>query len=605
MAAPPTLQQGIVDYHVSLAARAAHLYDVEARFPVAGAPAELELRLPVWTPGSYLIREYARHLQGITVVDDEERPLPVRKVGKAAWRVRLGDRPTASVRARYRVYAHEVSVRTSHLDASHAFWNGATLFLYVEEQRALPARVTVDAPPGWEATCGLERDPERPLAFRAPAYDTAPDYDTLVDCPVEIGPHERVDFTAAGAPHALAIWGRGAFDRQKLVDDVTAIVEAQARLFGGVPYARYAFLVHLVPGGYGGLEHKNSATVLASPFGFAPEKKYQELLELLSHEFFHLWNGKRIRPEALGPFDYAREAHTRSLWVVEGWTSYYDRLFLRRAGRMSAARWLEKLGEDLTKLARTPGRAHQSVEESSFDAWIKLYRPDENSVNTTVSYYLKGSVVALLLDLEIRRRTQNARTLDDALRLLWHETERTGRGYADDALQPLVEEAAGVSLDDFFAHAVRGRGELDLEAPLATVGLRLERRANGGGGGAGAATTEEQPWLGVSLAQTGDRLKVTEVLEGGPAAASHLYAGDEIVALEGFRVDETGLKDRLGAFRPGDTVRLHVFRRDELRELPFALGRRPLDKIEVVPNPNASPSARAAYLAWLGESFPS
>ena len=314
--------------------------------------------------------------------------------------------------ARYRVYAHEVTVRTSHLDDSHAFWNGATLFLYAESLRDRPCRITIQgAPAGWHIATALSPEADSPFVLRAANYDE------IVDSPVEIGSHERLDFTAAGKPHAIAIWGRLAFDRRRLTDDVTAIIESQSALFSPPPppYDRYTFLLHLAPGAYGGLEHKHSSTLLSSPFAFAQDKRYQDFLELVSHEFFHLWNGKRIRPAALGPFDYQHENYTRSLWVVEGITSYYDRLFLRRSKRISAARFREKLGEDLTKLFRIPGRNHHSLEESSFDAWIKLYRPDESSVNTTVSYYLKGSVVALCLDLEIRSRTHNQRSLDDAM----------------------------------------------------------------------------------------------------------------------------------------------------------------------------------------------
>jgi predicted metalloprotease with PDZ domain len=593
-----------IEYRIGLEDRAQHLYRVEARFPLDGAAhPHLDLRLPVWTPGSYLVREYGRHLQDLRVFTDTDEQLAVRKVAKATWRVALDGRASRRLVARYRVYAHELTVRTSHLDGTHAFWNGATLYLYLDELRGRPARVRVQAPPDWRVDTALEPDPQHPEAPEAPGAHAflAPDYDALVDAPVEAGTQERLEFSVAGKPHAIAVWGRARFDRQRFVDDVKAICEAQAQLFGGLPYERYTFLLHLVPGGHGGLEHRSSATLLANPFAFAQEKKYHDLLELVSHEFFHLWNGKRIRPAALGPFDYQVENYTRSLWVVEGWTSYYDRLMLRRAGRIPAARWLEKLGEDLSRLERTPGRAGQSLEEASWDAWIKLYRPDENTVNSTVSYYLKGSIAALLLDLEIRRRTDHARTLDDALVRLWRLYQAEARGYSDDELQPLVEEAVGLRLDDFFARVVRGREELDLDGALAPFGLALERSLNG----AKPDGDEGEPaWLGANLDQRGDRLKVTEALAGGPAQHHHLYAGDEIIAWDGWRVDEGGVKERLATHRPGDVVRLSVFRRDELRELEVTLGRRPLDKIEVVPAPGASDAEKAAYQRWLGEPFP-
>lgn len=580
----------LVEYRVGLDARTSHHYEIEARFPTSPAVDHVELRLPVWTPGSYLVREYQRHLDGLRCADEQGRELAARKTEKSCWRVET--QGAREVVARYRIYAHEVTVRTCHLDDGHAYWNGAPMFLYVDALRGLPARVHVDGlPAGWRITTGLERET---ASSDADHVYRADDYDALIDAPVEAGSHERLEFSAVGREHAVAVWGRADFDRERFISDLRAIIEAQAALFGGVPYARYAFLMHLVPGGYGGLEHRNSSTVLTSPHAFANERKYQELLELCSHEFFHLWNGKRIRPAALGPFDYQHECHTRSLWVVEGWTSYYDRLFLRRAERITAARWRERLAEDIQRLLRIPGRFQQSIEESSFDAWIKLYRPDESNVNSTVSYYLKGSLVALLLDLEIRARTGHRRSLDDALRLLWREFERTGRGYADESVQPLVEEAAGVTLDDFFARAVRGRDELDFDGPLATVGLELRRTAEG---------NEDGAWLGANLRQEVRGLRVTETLASSPAELGGLSPGDELIAWNGYRVDDEGVRERLAAGLPGMAARLTLFRRDELRELEVMLGTRPRDRVEVAQVEEPSDEQRAAYEAWMGEPW--
>ena len=590
-----------VAYRVGLAARERHLFEVEARFPIADVPREaggaVELLLPVWTPGSYMIREHEKNLQDLECSDEAGRSLGARKIAKARWRVEVGEARTLV--ARYRVYAHELTVRTSHLDETHAYWNGTALYLYVDALRGRAAHVTIaDVPAGWRADTGLARDAAAPFVLRAA------DYDELVDCPVEVGAHERIDFTAAGRAHVAAVWGRPLWGARKVTDDLVAIIAEQAKMFGGAlppdpagADGRYTFILHFAPGAYGGLEHKNSSTCLGSPFAFASDDKYGDWLELLSHEYFHSWNGKRIRPAALGPFDYQNENYTRSLWVVEGLTSYYDRLMVRRAGRLSAAKWREKLAEDLTKLARIPGRKRQSLEESSFDAWIKLYRPDENTVNSTVSYYLKGGVVAMMFDLEIRRRSAGARSLDDVMRLLWRGFLADGRGYADDAVQALFEEAAGCSLDDLFAQAVRGRGDLDIDGPLASVGLAVKR------GSGGDDDEKERVWLGVNTSSTSGRLRVTEVLEGGPAELANLYPGDEIVALDGFRADEAGLGDRLATRRAGETMKLTLFRRDELRETTVTLARRPADKIEIVADKGATEAARAAYAAWLGEAW--
>jgi predicted metalloprotease with PDZ domain len=364
----------------------------------------------------------------------------------------------------------------------------------------------------------------------------------------------------------------------------------------GVPYDDYTFLMMLAPNQYGGLEHRKSCALLSSPFTFHPRKKYEELLELVSHEFFHLWNVKRIHPEALGPFDYAREAYTRCLWVMEGITSYYDRHLLVRAGLQTPERYLEKLAEELSKIAAIPGRRRQSLEESSFDAWIKLYRPDENSVNSSISYYLKGGAVALLLDLEIRRASAGARSLDDVMRLFWQRYGKTGQGFPDDVVQALAEEASGVELGAFFDRHVRGREELDVDRVLGAVGLTIAPEKD--------EDNPPEPWLGVNTREDGDSLLVSSVLDGGPGLAAGLYANDELLAIDGFRVDHGSLKDRLAAHRPGETVTLTLFRRDELRTVELTLAEKPADKLVIAPAPGAGAAEKALYQSWMGAPLP-
>lgn len=573
-----------VDYRVELAERHAHLYAVEAVFPVPpDSGGALELQLPVWTPGSYLVREYGRHLQDVVCDDAEGRELAVRKTAKASWRVEVG--AARRLRVRYRVYAYELSVRTAHLDDTHAFWNGACLFLYVGALRQLPARVTVAAPEGWRVTVGLEA--VQPNVFLASSYDE------LVDSPFEVGTHELLEFSVHGRPHRIAIWGRAETPRDLLVADVRKIIDAAQAIFqDSLPYPDYTFIVLVASGSQGGLEHARSATLLASPFTFAPRKKYEDFLELVAHEYFHLWNVKRIHPAALGPFDYQREAYTRSLWLVEGVTSYYDRHLLVRAGLLSPERYLERLGEELGKIALTPGRFKQSLEESSFDAWIKFYRPDENSVNSSISYYLKGGLVALLLDLEIRARSGGRRSLDDVMRLLWRRHGRSESGFADEALPALMEEAASLSLAEFFERHVRGRGDIESERLLRTVGLELLP----------AQTAEDaaSAWLGVHTRQDHQALVIAAALDGGPAQAAGLYAGDEVVAIDGFRSNGQSFNERIAARRPGERLDVTVFRRDELRTVAVTLVERPPEKLKVQRARTATAAEKAAFRAWLG-----
>lgn len=587
-------------YRIVLGDLKAHLVDVEARFAgVAAHGATLDLRMAAWTPGSYLVRDYARHVQDLTAADEAGRPLEARKVDKATWRVTRGE--ARDVVVRYRVYAWELTVRTNHVDDTHAFLNGAPTYLWLEERRGEPAEVAVEAPPGWRVVTGLRGDPARLEAA---------DLDELIDSPIHAGPGPVLETTAAGKPLAIALWGRvdgtGAATLEQLTADTRALVEAYAALFGGLPYDRYAFLLMLAPGAYGGLEHRRSSALLSSPYTFATRKKYEELLELVSHEYFHLWNVKRIRPRTLGPFAYDRENYTRSLWVMEGVTSYYDRYTLRRAGLQPAKRYLEKLAEEWGKLQAVPGRAKQSLEESSFDAWVKLYRPDENTPNSTVSYYLKGGLAALCLDLEIRRRTAGRRSLDDVMRRLWREHGERDRGFEDADVQGEMERAVELDLGAFFDRTVRGREDPDLAGALASAGLVLKGSWDKwppDGGGAGGAEGRP-PWLGVTTRAGDGRLWVATTLAGGPGERAGLYAGDELVAFDGFRIDERGLPDRLAARRPGDVVRVTVFRRDELRDVELTLGERPFDKYEIVPAEAPGEAERALHQAWLGEPHP-
>ena len=575
-----------VEYKIDLEERNAHLVRVEARFPAGGAEL-LDLKLPVWTPGSYLVREFERHVQDVVCSDDAGKPRDVRKVDKATWRVETSG--AKSVVVKYRVYANDLTVRSAHLDDTHAFLNGACIFLYADA--AAEARITVAPPPGWKVTVALPEPQKNVFVAR--------NYDEVVDSPFEVGTHELVEFSAQQKPHRLAIWGRADIDRATLTGDIVKIIDAATALFGdGVPYDDYTFLLMLAPNQYGGLEHSKSCALLSSPYTFHPRKKYEEFLELVSHEFFHLWNVKRIHPEALGPFDYQREAYTRSLWVMEGVTSYYDRHLLVRAGLQKPDKYLEKLAEELGKIAGIPGRKRQSLEESSFDAWIKLYRPDENTVNSTISYYLKGGVVALLLDLEIRARTSGKRSLDDVMRLLWARFGKVGKGFDDDDVQALAEQGAGVELGAFFDRHVRGRDEVDAERLLRTVGLQLTADRGDDDG-----DEAREPWLGVTTREDGDALMVASAIDGGPAVQAGLYANDQLVALDGFRVDASSLKDRLAPKKPGDKVRFTIFRRDELREVEVALGEKPVEKFKIAPASGASDGEKAAYAAWLGEPW--
>jgi predicted metalloprotease with PDZ domain len=592
-------------YRLSMPAPATHRFELEARLARPGPTAEL--CFPVWTPGSYLVREHARHVEGLRAEDGHGRPLPLRRLDKHRVAVDAGG--ADEVVLRWSAWANELSVRTCHLDATHGYVNGAALFPYAAGRLSEPCALEVAAPEGWQVATALA-----PAPAGGPAVFTARDYDELADSPLEIGRHRLLRFEAAGKAHELALWGRARLDEERLVADVKRIVETLAGLFGGLPYERYVFIVHLVDRRRGGLEHAASTTLSIGRGGFHPRDAYEETLSLVAHEFFHLWNVKRLRPAAFTPYDYAREQYTRLLWWFEGVTSYYDTLTLVRAGLVEPRRWLKSVGQVFTSLLRTPGAAKMSAEESSFLAWVKLYRPDENSVNSTVSYYLKGELVALALDLELRRA---GGSLDALVRtLLARHGQEGGAGLPEDGVERAVAEVLGEgAARTFFDRYVRGVEPL---APaLETVGLRLRRRAAAGlddkGGtpgaenGQGAARPngagEEAGWLGAELA-AGPRLTVVHVKEGSPAWAAGLQAEDEIVAEDGFRVDRAGLWERLSQEGPAGTLRLSLFRRDELLEITVPLAAAPEDTAWFEPIPDAPAEARAAFEAWCGAAFP-
>jgi predicted metalloprotease with PDZ domain len=579
-----------VRYRVSMPRPHTHLFEVEARFPGQDV---LEAVLPVWTPGSYLVREYARHVQQLSAVDEAGATLPVERVDKRTWRVQAHGRPAT---LRYRVYANELTVRTSHLDGSHGYFNGASLFLYAEALRSVPHHLLVDAPSGWSVFTALNPEADGFLA---------PDYDTLVDSPVEIGPHTPIRFTAAGVPHEVVVWG-GAIDRAKLEADLRAICEAEAALWGGLPFQRYLFLIYLLDKGRGGLEHGASTALVYARQQLTAPKGWEDFLTLASHEYFHAWNVKRLKPRAFVPFDYAGENYTRLLWAFEGITSYYDNLLVRRAGRMSGPRYLCRLGEAFSVFQATPGRMVQTLEEASLTAWVKYYRQDENTPNSAVSYYLKGELVALFLDLEIRRSTGDARSIDDVMRLLWARYG-DGRGVPESAVEEAAAEVAGRELGSFFDRALRSTAELDTSV-LAHVGLQLRTRIRESASDKGGTPPRLKPgeakprgWTGI-VPRGGS---IGSVPEGSPAQAAGLYAEDEVVAIDGIRGDAGALVSRSDDRAPGETVRVTVFRRDVLVDVPVTLAQRPEDAVWLAPVDTPTEAQRAAFERWLGTALDS
>jgi predicted metalloprotease with PDZ domain len=580
-----------ISYTVSMPKPYTHLLDVELRLRGA-LNAQTDLIMPVWTPGSYLIREYERNVQDFDAKGAGARALRWAKTNKNTWRIE-----TAGARelvVTYSVYCNEFSVRTNEVTDQHAFWNNAALLMYPEGQLKTPSILIVSPFGNWKIATSLPPAAGvRGQAFRAENFDV------LYDSPVEVGNFKTISFEVKNVPHRIIIDGEGNYDPERMRRDVQKVVESAVNLMGGeIPYHDYTFFLHLRSTGGGGLEHLNSTALIYPRFRFRPEANYKDFLSLAAHEYFHLWNVKRIRPDALGPFDYTQENYTRLLWVAEGLTSYFENIILVCAGLLSPEEYLSGLASGIQDLQNRPGRFEQSLEESSFDAWIKYYRPDENAVNSQVSYYDKGAIIGALLDLEIQRVSKGTRSLDAVLRYLYEEFYKKGRNYTPEDFQHAAELVAGGSLENFFARYVRGREEIDFNTILNYAGLYLDNNGTSTG-----RPATERAYFGATLFMDNNRLTVRNVRAGTPAYDQGINASDEIVALDGMRVTLESFDARLAEKKPGDRVTITLFRNDDLRTFEVRLGGRVVTTYRILPVPNPTADQRQSYQRWLGGSL--
>lgn len=576
-----------VSYTVRFPAPATHYAEIEAVVPADGR-STVELMMATWTPGSYLIREYARHVEALRAATPAGEPLAVAKSSKNRWRIETGgaDRVTVT----YRVYCREMSVRTNWVEADFAMLNGAPTFLTPADAAPRPHDVRIELPPAWsESVTALPPAPGgRPHGYRAA------DFDTLVDAPILAGNPTTYPFTVEGTPHALVNIGEGGvWDGPTSAADVERIVREQHRTWGFFPYQRYLFLNMLVEAG-GGLEHRDSTLLMTSRWTSRDRRRYLRWLGTVSHELFHAWNVKQLRPAALGPFDYEREAFTPSLWMVEGLTSYYGPLAVHRAGISTREEFLEALSGQIEALQTTPGRLVQPVADASYDAWIKYYRRNENSANTTISYYTKGAVIGFLLDARVREATGGRRSLDDVLKAAYGRYSGE-HGFQPGEFEAVASEVAGVDLDDWFDRAIRSTDELDYEPALAWYGLEFASDAR---------ADEDAPataWLGLGTRADRGRLLVAGVRRGTPGYEAGFNVGDEILAIGDYRVGPEAWRQRLDLYRAGDAVTVLVARRERLLRLDVRFGEAPPERWRLQPVETPSPAQKDRLDAWLDE----
>lgn len=575
-------QSPSITYRLSMPEPWTHFFEIEValdRLPAGDAL--IDLSLPAWRTGRYVILDFAGSVQQFSVADKAGKALPWRKTDKDTWRVEKGS--ATGVVARYRVYANEFELRTKGLNDEGAFLDGASAFMYVDAYRQVPVTLTVVPYGSWHVTTGLERTSGH--SFRAPSFDY------LVDCPLFIGNQKDFEFEAEGKKHVLSILGDGVYDAPAVVEDLKKIVALYRTFWGSLPYERYVFMLHLWSRGGGGTEHINSTIMGARPYSLANPGSYRGFLGLVAHEYFHTWNVKQIRPAGISPYEWSRENYTRELWVSEGTTSYYGRLLLVRAGYIPPQDVIDQLPREIEGERMRPGNRIQSVNESSFDAWVKYWKGGENTYNAESDYYDRGSDASLILDLEIRQRSGNKHSLDDVMRALYQRFPWNGTGYTVEDLQTLCEEFGGGSFASIFRDHIDGTKSFEWEKALSYAGLAV------------SAEPRSAPWLGAATRDQDGRTVIRTVIAGSPAMKAGLNVNDEIIAMDGRRVGTRDLSDRIAARKAGEKVRFTVMRDDRLREFQVVLEANPVPSYRVKKVDKPSALQKAIYESWLGASW--
>ncbi len=568
-----------IEYMLSMEQPQTHYFEVTMKVSNFDAKTKqngfIDFKMAVWTPGSYLIREYAKNVEGFKAAG-ENGNLKSDKINKNTWRVRLQNN-TNQVSVSYKVYANELSVRTSFIDDSHGYLNPASVLVYVNDWKYVPSKLVIKPYKNWTTVS---------TALPEVAKNTflAENLDVLIDSPIEIGTQKILTFDLKGIPHKISMYGEAKYDEQKIIKDFNKVCETAMSVIGEHPCKNYTFLIHNLNRGGGGLEHLNSTTCQTSRSSYENEKAYQGFLSLIAHEYFHLWNVKRIRPKALGPFDYENENYTHLLWLSEGCTSFYQNYILRRAGFMTPEDFTANFAKEISLIENQPGNKVQSATESSWDAWIKYYRPNENSKNSTVSYYDKGSVLGGVLNLLILQNTNGKKNFDDVLRFVYQKYyKEQQRGFTDEELQKAVETVAGIPMNDFFQKYIFGTETLPYSEILKAVGMQIVDQN----------ATNNDPYLGVETRNG----KIGAVLRDSPAYVDGLNVDDEILSVDGSKPED--LNKIMQSKKVGDTVSIKVKRDGLEKTFTLNLTRNQMKAYKIEALPNQTPEQLALYKKWM------
>lgn len=580
-----------IGFEVSFKEPQAHYAEVEMNMSGIASKNYVDLKMPVWTPGSYLVREFAKSVESFGATAGG-KVVKAEKVNKNTWRVY--NAKANAIKVNYRVYAFEISVRTAFIDASHAFLSSASIFMYPAGMIKTPSTVKIIPFSTWnQVSTGLE-----PVAGQKFTY-TASDFDILFDSPIEVGTQEVFEFNAAGVRHEVAMYGGGNYDKERLKVDMAKVVEQATAVYGENPNKHYTFIVHNYAQGGGGLEHLNSTVLGASRNAYGNERGYSGFLNLVAHEYHHLWNVKRLRPIALGPFDYDNENYTTNLWIAEGFTSYYPNKFMIRAGFMTPEAFVNSYTGAIASVMNTPGAKINSAAQSSFDAWINpAYRPSENANNTFISYYSKGQVIGNLMDLEIINATKGAKSLDDVMRAMYLQCKTLKRGYTDAEFKAMVEKISGMNFTSFWDKYVTGTVDVEYAKYFAYAGIDVVNENEGkstpyfgataGGGRPGAA------------AGTG-KVIVSSVSRGSGAWNGGVNVNDEIVTIDGAPAEAAIERmSQISSKKVGDVVKVSIVRDGLKKDLEVTLTENKAVKLKATIKEDATPLQLAVRKKWMG-----
>ncbi len=572
------MPKNFVFFNVIMQNPAAHLFRVQCTLASPEISGQI-FSLPSWIPGSYLIREFAKNIVAIHAYS-KSKSITLRKIDKDSW---LCEPCKDEITIEYDIYAWDLSIRAAFLDNQGGFFNGTSLFLRPHGWENHPYQIQIEMPKQPPLNSCRLHTAMTPLQIDKNGFGRyqSQDYDELVDHPVLIGDLEEITFDVENTIHRLIVTGKHRGDLNRLSKDLKQLCSTQIHFFDKpAPFAHYTFLLRLEDDGYGGLEHRASSALICKPNSLPQQhekevtENYRTLLGLFSHEYFHAWNIKKLKPRTLTPYDFNKENYTSLLWFFEGFTAYYDDLFLLRSQLITPESYLQLLGKTVTSLLQTPGRFRQSVADSSFDAWTKFYRPDENSPNAGVSYYIKGSLVALCLDFTIRQGTNHQKSLDDVMRLLWKQYNQDDMNGLDESdIIKAAEEVAGETLSSFFATLVHGTDDLPWKNLFASFGIACELREQ-----ETSQSKKNDVYLGAKIThEGGNALSLSCLFENGPAQKAGLCTGDTLVAFDDLRVSSTNFDSLLSRYQPEDILKIHVFRRGKLLCTDLMLEKKPQD----------------------------